>query len=79
MRTLTVLTAIIGTMVAATAALALGKLAHLGPAADWPWWAVAVPLWGPWALVSAAAVVLLVGVAGDRGMQRAERWARNRN
>ncbi|MBD2769729.1 hypothetical protein IC235_17705 [Hymenobacter sp. BT664] len=62
----TKITATIGMMVAATVALYVAKLLAWAPVAAWPWWLIYAPLWGPWVLVSAAAVVLLVSMAIDR-------------
>lgn len=76
MKSLAGITATIGMMVAATLALTWLKLAGLTEVARWPWWAVAGPLWVPWALAVAAAAVLLAGLLGERGLQRMERWAR---
>lgn len=36
------------------------KLAEVGQVATWPWWAVALPLWGPFAVLAALVMVLAV-------------------
>jgi hypothetical protein len=66
----TKITATIGMMVAATLALYVLKLAAWAPVASWPWWAVYAPLWGPWALLAFAALVLLAGIFGERLLKR---------
>lgn len=46
-------------------ALVVLKLAEVGKAASWPWWAVLGPLWMPLAVVLAfCAVVFVVGFVG---------------
>ena len=76
MKVVNALTAIVGTMVAVTLTFYCLKLLQVAPVEAWPWWAVYSPLWAPLALVALAAVVLLLGLAGERGLQRMERWAR---
>ena len=76
MRTAPFIASSIGTMLLATFLLAGLKLTGGTAVAAWSWWWVTAALWGPWVLVSGAALVLGLAVLGDRAMQRLERWAR---
>lgn len=38
------------------------KVAHVGDVADWSWWWVTAPLWGPFALVVGGTTVVLFGL-----------------
>lgn len=57
MKPSTLLVRAAGVLLLLTLLLALLKGAGLSRVADWSWWAVTAPLWGPW-----AAVVALLGV-----------------
>ncbi|MDB5268030.1 MAG: hypothetical protein JWP58_1070 [Hymenobacter sp.] len=49
-----------GVLLLLTLLLALLKGTGLTRVADWSWWAVTAPVWGPWA---AAVVLVVVGIA----------------
>lgn len=70
MKLTTILTATIGMMVAATIALYVAKVLAFEPVAAWPWWLIYAPLWAPWVLVAAAALVLLLSLLVDRKLLR---------
>ena len=50
----------VGVLLLLTLVLALLKGSGLSRVADWSWWAVTAPLWGPWA---AMVTLLLLGIA----------------
>ena len=48
----------IGLFTAAFIVLAVLKLSETGVVAEWSWWWVTAPLWGPWVAVAAVAIVV---------------------
>lgn len=58
-------------------ALVVLKLAEVGQAAKWPWWAVLGPLWIPFAVVVAFGLLsVALGAVGDAMRRRKWRKAR---
>ena len=58
-------------------ALVVLKLAEVGKAASWPWWAVLGPLWMPMAVVAVGlAIAAVLGAMSDA--MRRRKWRKTR-